>query len=223
MCGRYATALSQAEWSGIFPVRPENMLFPEPRYNLAPTQGAPVIRELDGEAELTLLRWGLIPPWVKDPAALRHTLFNARSETAAEKPSFRAAFKSRRCLMPASGFYEWHTEGGVKKPYFFTRTDGKPVVFAGLWERWERGAERVDSCTMLTASASVFMEQYHQRMPVVLEEADRAAWLHEGPEELLRPAGDDVLQAWPVSPAVGNTRNEGPELVEPLAGQDRLL
>jgi len=223
MCGRYATALSEAEWSGIFPLSPENMLFPEPRFNLAPTQGAPVIRQLHDEAELAVLRWGLVPGWVREPESIRHTLFNARSETAAEKPSFRAAFRARRCLMPASGFYEWRTEADGRQPYYFSRADGQPLIFAGLWEHWEGNGRKLGSCTMLTTASNPFMEEYHHRMPVILEEADRAAWLHEGPEELLRPAAAGVLQAWPVSRAVGSIRNEGPSLTAPVAGQGRLL
>lgn len=223
MCGRYATALSEAEWNGIFPVLPENMLFPEPRYNLAPTQGAPVIRLQGSTWELAVLRWGLVPGGARDPASLRHTLFNARSETAAEKPSFRAAFRARRCLMPASGFYEWRAEGDGRQPYFFTRRDGKPVVFAGLWEHWEGDGRTLESCTMLTTAANGFMGDYHHRMPVILEEEQRSVWLEDGPQELLGPAGEDVLQAWAVSRAAGNIRNEGPGLTEPVAEQGRLV
>src|SRR5690554_647833 len=148
MCGRYATALTQAEWSGVFPMAPDNMQFPEPRYNLAPTQAAPVIRELAGQPNLELLRWGLIPAWAKSPADVNYNLFNARAEGVARKPSFRSAFRSRRSLMPASGFYEWHTVDGVKQPYYISRVDGEPLVFAALWERWERNEESVDSCTI---------------------------------------------------------------------------
>lgn len=216
MCGRYATALSQAEWSGLFPVAPDSMIFPEPRYNLAPTQGAPVIRELNAELRLDQLRWGLVPGWAKSPADVKHNLFNARAESVADKPSFRSAFKSRRAVMPASGFYEWHTEGGVKQPYYISRVDGQPLLFAALWENWSRGDESLESCTMITTSANDFMQRLHTRMPVILEQSEQRIWLQEGPEELLRPAADGVLQAWPVSRAVGNVRNESPELMQPL-------
>ncbi len=217
MCGRYATALNQAEWSGIFPVAPDTVRFPEPRYNLAPTQGAPVIRELDGGRRLELLRWGLIPAWAKSPEDVRYNLFNARAEGVADKPSFRGAFRSRRALMPASGFYEWKTVDGKKQPYYISRSDGQPLIFAGLWERWESAGQQLDSCTMITTEANTFMQQLHTRMPVILEPAEREIWLEEGPEELLRPAAEDVLQAWPVSRAVGNVRNEGPELLTRIA------
>lgn len=216
MCGRYATALNEAEWSGIFPVSPDTVTFPEPRYNLAPTQGAPIIRELAGEWRLDVLRWGLIPAWAKSPADVRYNLFNARAEGVADKPSFRAAFRSRRCVMPASGFYEWRSGENGKQPYYISRTDGKPMLFAGLWERWERGDEQLESCTMITTEANEFMQQLHTRMPVILESEDRLVWLEEGPEELLKPSPEGVLQAWPVSRAVGNVRNEGPELIRAL-------
>ncbi len=217
MCGRYATALTQAEWSGVFPVAPDTMEFPAPRYNLAPTQGAPVIREQDGRFSLETLRWGLIPAWAKSPAEVKHNLFNARAEGVAEKPSFRNAFKSRRALMPASGFYEWRMLDGVKQPYYISRADGEPMVFAALWERWSRAEESLDSCVMITSAANGFMQQLHTRMPVILEKDEQQLWLHEGPQELLRPAAEHVLQAWPVSRAVGNVRNETPELMEPVA------
>lgn len=217
MCGRYATALNQAEWSGIFPVAPGTVHFPDPRYNLAPTQGAPVIRDLEGERRLELLRWGLVPAWAKSPEDVRYNLFNARAEGITEKPSFRGAFRSRRALMPASGFYEWETVDGRKQPYYISRADGQPLIFAGLWERWESAGQRLDSCTMITTAANSFMQQLHTRMPVILEPAEREIWLQEGPEELLRPAAEGVLQAWPVNRAVGNVRNEGPELLTRIA------
>ena len=192
------------------------MIFPEPRYNLAPTQGAPVIRELDGERRLDQLRWGLIPGWAKSPGDVKHNLFNARAETVAEKPSFRSAFKSRRAVMPASGFYEWRTVDGVKQPYYISRVDGGAMLFAALWERWAQGGESLESSTIITTHSNEFMQQLHNRMPVILEPGELETWLQDGPFELLRPAADGVLQAWPVSRAVGNVRNQGPELLEPI-------
>ncbi len=217
MCGRYATALNQAEWSGLFPVGPGSLDIPEPRYNLAPTQGVPVIRDLAGERRLDQIRWGLVPAWAKSLTDVKHNLFNARAETAAEKPSFRSAFKSRRCLMPASGFYEWRTVDGVKQPYYISRADGEPMVFAGLWEHWAKDGQELDSCTMLTTSANEFMRELHHRMPVILEAHEREIWLLEGPEEVLHPSPEGVLQAWPVSRAVGNVRNESSSLLEPVS------
>ncbi len=222
MCGRYATALSQAEWSGLLPVGPGSLELPEPRYNLAPTQGAPVIRELEGERQLEIMRWGLIPAWAKSPEDVRHNLFNARAETVAEKPSFRSAFRARRCLMPSRGFFEWQTRDGVKQPFFISRADGRPLVFAGLWEQWRGEDRQLLSCTMITTAANGFMQQLHHRMPVILEESEQELWLSEGPEELLRPAAEDVLVAWPVARSVGNVRNDSPQLLEPLPVQGRL-
>src|SRR5690554_2830271 len=135
MCGRYAYRASDFDYPGLFGTRPGEEL--ADRYNIAPTQPVPVVRVAeDGSREVTVVRWGLVPGWVKDPAALKISLFNARAEGVAEKPSFRAAFRSRRCLVPVSGFYEWQKVDGAKQPWFIARTDGRPAFFAGLWETW---------------------------------------------------------------------------------------
>jgi putative SOS response-associated peptidase YedK len=160
-------------------------------------------------------RWGLIPSWAKDPAIGAKT-FNARAETVAEKPSFRAAFKSRRCLIPVTGFYEWQTVGKAKTPFFITSPDpDEMLVFAGLFETWRMG-EEIPSCTIITTEANAFMRGLHTRMPVILPPEAWEVWLSssaslEGLLGLLRPAPEDVLQAWQVRPL----RGDGQELIEP--------
>ena len=185
-----------------------------PRYNIAPTQDVAVVRPSEAGRELTLMRWGLIPSWTKDPKKAP-LLNNARSETVAEKPSFRAAFKSRRCLIPASGFYEWKREGKLKQPYYFRRPDDRPLAFAGLWEKWHD----IESCTILTTDANELMAQIHDRMPVILSPNDYGEWLDPAapePGKLLTPFPSDELVSYPVNPAVNNARNEGPECIEPV-------
>jgi putative SOS response-associated peptidase YedK len=160
------------------------------------------------------MRWGLLPSWTKDPKKAP-LLNNARAETVAEKPSFRSAFKSRRCLIPASGFFEWKTEGKVKQPYYFRRPDERPIAFAGLWETWNE----IESCTIITTDANAVMAPIHHRMPVVLGVNDYGHWLEPSDSDLLpllAPCPDDELICYPVNRIVNNVRNEGPECIVPL-------
>lgn len=200
-----------------------------PRYNLAPSQDAAVVRSENGERRLSLLRWGLIPPWAPD-ANIGHRLINARIETAAVKPAFRAAFARRRCLVPADGFYEWRREGAVRQPWLITRRDGTPIAFAGLWERWQvpegaalRGAlaerrpgEVVETFTILTTQANVALRPLHHRMPVILSAEAFGPWL-AGETVRLGPAPDDGLTMRRVDLRVNNPRNDDPECVAALA------
>ncbi len=194
-----------------------------PRYNIAPSQDAPVVRAADdgGARELAMLRWGLIPPWAKE-AAIGNRMINARAETAAEKPSFRAAFKKRRCLVPADGFYEWKLEGTRKQPYRVFLDGGGTLAFAGLWERWRGGGETIESFAILTTDANPLLAPIHDRMPVILEPAAWPAWLEvEGtpPEALaalLAPAPDDALDAYPVSTRVNSPRNDDADCIARL-------
>jgi putative SOS response-associated peptidase YedK len=153
-------------------MQPDQQLIFEPRYNIPPTVDIPVIRFADGKRRLSMMRWGLLPPWTKDPKK-SPLLNNARAETVAEKPSFRSAFKKRRCLIPASGFFEWKKEGQLKQPFYFSRPDDKPLAFAGLWETWND----IESCTIITTEANELMAPIHDRMPVVLGDNDYATWL----------------------------------------------
>jgi putative SOS response-associated peptidase YedK len=160
----------------------------------------------------------LLPSWAQDP---RTALVNARGDTVATKPSFRTAFKKRRCLMPADGYYEWRKEGREKQPYFFRRPDVKPFAFAALWESWAKGTEPVESCALITTDANDLATAVHDRMPVILAEADYAQWLDPASTAddllpLLRPAPEDYLTSFPVSRAVNVVNNNGPQCIEPL-------
>jgi putative SOS response-associated peptidase YedK len=182
-----------------------------PRYNIAPTQDTLVIRAQEGQRIATPRRWGLIPSWAKDPK-IGNSLINARSETVAEKPTFRSAFKRRRCLIPANGYYEWKREGKLKLPHLYQVRGGEPFAFAGLWERWQE----LETFTVLTTIANELAAKVHDRMPVVLSLMDCDRWLDpdSDPAELVRllepyPAAEMTDTA--VSTFVNNARNEGPE------------
>jgi putative SOS response-associated peptidase YedK len=224
MCGRYSltTELEALRQLFNFANRPNFA----PRYNVAPTQRMPVVRRSDsGERELAILRWGLIPSWARD-AQIGSKCINARADTAAEKPSFRGAFRARRCLVPADGFYEWKGEGGAKQPYLIRAPGGRPFAFAGLWERWTAKAagagiaagETVETYTILTTDANAKLMALHERMPVILAPADYAAWL-DGSKggELLRPCPDAAVEYFPVSRRVNSVKNDDPECMVPLA------
>jgi putative SOS response-associated peptidase YedK len=201
-------------------------LFP-PRYNIAPTQEIAVLRAdpAENRRAASLMRWGLIPAWSKDVAP-GPPLINARAETLAEKPAFRAAFRARRCLIPADGFYEWQppTAGGrgKKQPYYVHRPDGRPFAFAGLWERWKlpAGGTPIESCTIVTTAANATLRELHDRMPVVLAPCDYGLWLDPRVDEpaalahLLAPCGDDELVAEPVTTHVNRVANDDPKCIE---------
>jgi putative SOS response-associated peptidase YedK len=187
-----------------------------PRYNVAPTQSIPAVR-LDGEGkrELAMLHWGLIPSWAKDKK-IAYSTINARGDTVATKPAFRSAYKKRRCLVLADGYYEWEKSGKVKLPWLYEVDGGKPFAFAGLWESWQpEGAEgALESCTIITTDANELASRVHVRMPVVLDSADHDAWL-AGEQIPLIPFPPARMSARPVSTFVNNARNEGAECVEP--------
>jgi putative SOS response-associated peptidase YedK len=221
MCGRFSlfTAPSDlAEWLGL----PEVPDLP-PRYNVAPNQPVAAVRAGPGGGrELVRLRWGLVPPWSADPGA-GPLLINARAETAADKPAFRAALRARRCLLPASGFYEWvRGKAGKKQPIHFRLRDGRPFAFAALWERWQApGGPAVESCAILTTVANELVRPVHDRMPVILDPAGYCPWLDPAvrdPAALaawLRPFPAEAMTASPVNTWVNNPRNEGPAGLAP--------
>lgn len=219
MCGRYTLYAHEDDLASLFEVE----VYPlTARFNIAPTQDVPVVRQrTDGSREMSAMRWGLVPHWVKDPATFKANLFNARSESAAEKPSFRDAMRSARCLLPATGFYEWQNIGGVKRPSHVVRNDEQPMAFAGLWAVNTRGREPFASCTILTTRASEDVEKLHDRMPVILEPPSWGRWLDvdesapERLEDLLVPASPGTLRTYEVSREVGNARIDKPELCEP--------
>lgn len=217
MCGRYTLAVSPAQLAARFEVAP---LALQPRYNIAPTQPAPVVRLSNGARELALLRWGLIPSWAND-AAIGARLINARSETVLEKPAFRTAFRRRRCLIPASGFYEWQQQTSGKQPFYFTPVDGDLMAFAGLWEQWRApdGAV-VESYTILTTAANEIVAPIHDRMPVILPPDLDALWLDPAADaarlhDLCLTPPPVALRVYPVSKAVNQVRNDGEGLIQP--------
>ena len=218
MCGRFslfspAPVLAEAfDLAGL----PELA----PRYNIAPTQPVAAVRAGAAGRQLVRLRWGLVVPWAKDTKVAP---INARSETAADKPLFRAALRKRRCLVPASGVYEWLALAGGKRkqPYCFRPGDERPWAFAGLWERWLGPDGPVESCAILTTEANGLVRPVHDRMPVILPRQHWAAWLDPTQQEagelvpLLRPFPPDAMRAYPVGQLVGNPRNNGPECMAP--------
>jgi len=216
MCGRFAFYSPGEATAALFGVRSGIELVP--RYNIAPTQSVAAIRAADTDPrELVMLRWGLVPSWAKDPA-VGNRMINARAETIAEKPSYRSAYQRRRCLVLASGFYEWRKEAGGKTPWFITTEDDSPFAFAGLWERWDNkeSGESLQTTTIITAQANEFMESLHHRMPVILQAAGADRWL-AGDNELIHKVAEITppLKAWAVDRRVNNARNEGAELIEP--------
>jgi putative SOS response-associated peptidase YedK len=217
MCGRFLLLTSRDEVAQLFDLNPADVPELLPRYNVAPTQNVPAVRLDDGHRTFAELRWGLIPSWAKD-AKIANGLINARAETVAEKPAFRSAFKSRRCLLPASGFYEWLPTGGRhKQPYHFHQKDGRPFAFAGLWERWHGEDDApVETCTIITAEANELVWPVHERMPAILPPGDFAAWLDPQTPAgelpgVLRPYPAAEMAADPANPYVNSPRNQGPK------------
>ena len=220
MCGRFAFYSPSEATAALFGV--DGALAPdvagaESRYNIAPTQFVAAIRDNNEQRrELVMLRWGLVPFWARDPA-IGNRMINARAETVAEKPSYRAAFKHRRCIVLADGFYEWHREGDVKTPYFISLASGKPFALAGLWEDWQdkNSGESLQTTTLITVAANDFMQSLHHRMPVILQPETADEWL-AGANEYLQVAAERTpsLQAWPVNRRVNNARNQGEELID---------
>jgi putative SOS response-associated peptidase YedK len=220
MCGRFTLMLDanglQAAFPGFTP--PPRV---EPRYNVAPTQPILAVTN-DGQSKIDFFLWGLIPSWSKDPS-MGARLINARSETLAEKPSFKNAYKRRRCLILADGFYEWRKDPGAKTktPMFIHRQDRQPFAFAGLWETWHPGDENIRSCTIITTNANEMMASIHDRMPVILPPSAWEEWLEPAEQQptaldkLLRPYAADDLAAYPVSTLVNNAANDSPECVLP--------
>ncbi len=219
MCGRFFLLASPPELADLFGLA--DVPDAPPRYNIAPSQPVAVVRVADAGRELVRLRWGLIPPWSRDGKVAP---INARSETAADKPMFRHAFRKRRCLIPASGFFEWMNTGAKKKqPFCIRLIDDKPFAFAGLWERWEGPAGPVDSCAILTTEANELVRPVHDRMPVILDRRHFDQWLAPKEQDagalapLLRPFAADRMRAYPVSPLVNSPRNDDARCLEPAA------
>lgn len=237
MCGRYTSTSTVADLASVFEVdevRTEEM---EPRYNVAPTLPVYAVALTKAKEEgkgphraLGTFRWGLVPSWAKD-LSVGNRMINARAEGIAEKPAFKRAFARRRCLIPADAFYEWERRTGRdgrpagKLPYAFRRRDGRPMALAGIWEVWrdpaDPDADPVRSCAIVTTTANSLMAPIHDRMPVILESGDWARWLDPATDlsvidALMKPAADDLLEAYPVSSLVNKATNEGPHLLDRL-------
>ena len=230
MCGRYALNITPNQLVRQFHLDREPPRFE--RYNIAPTQPVPAVRAREATPrELTLLHWGLIPGWAKD-ASIGNRMINARSETITSKPVFREAFQNRRCLLPASGFYEWKklADGKRKQPMFIHMADGSPFGLAGVWEQWqEPGGNVIASCAVLTTNANEFMQPIHDRMPVIIAQTDYDRWLEPAGDEsdrlqeLLRPCPSEAMAAHAVSPRVNNPRFDKSECMAPTQEQGRLF
>jgi putative SOS response-associated peptidase YedK len=220
MCGRYTLTVTPEVLRALFGYQ-EQPNFP-PRFNIAPTQPIAIVRLMDGKRQFALVRWGLLPSWVKDPKAFT-LLINARGETVAEKPAFRAAMKRRRCLIPADGFYEWQAVGGRKQPFYVRAKSGASFAFAGLWETWTGpNGEEVDTGTIVTTSANKTLAPIHERMPVVVPPDAFDLWLNCAEVDattaaaLIAPAPENFFEAYAVSTNVNRVVNDSPKLIEPL-------
>ena len=221
MCGRFAVGDTRgedwADWLGI----DRDSAWPDPSWNVAPTQIAGIVGKGRDRRGLALARWGLVPHWWRKPLAeFRATTFNARSEEAAEKPMFRDAWRKGRCLVPAIGYYEWSGKAGAKRAYFITRQGNAPgFCMAGLWARAVIEGEALFSFTILTCAAGEATRHLHPRSPVVLDETDWDRWLDPDAQaaDLMQPIADERVRAVEVDPAVGNVRSQGPKLIEPIS------
>jgi putative SOS response-associated peptidase YedK len=225
VCGRYRLTTKAEDLAARYHARMADDLHLAPSWNVAPGQDVLAVRlsPETRERSLDALHWGLIPHWAKDKKISYRTL-NARSETVDKTPAFRQAFRKRRCLVCADGFYEWRREAGRKVPFYFQLKAGEPFAFAGLWENWQdpQSGEWLRSCTILTTDANAVVKAIHDRMPVILLEARHAAWLGEAPDgdlkAILSPLDAGLMEAWEVSPRVNSPRNNGSHLVERYSG-----
>ncbi len=222
MCGRFTLRTPMNKVAELFGA--DETPNSEPRYNVAPTQPVAAIRigSAAETREIVFLRWGLIPHWADDPS-IGNRMINARAETVSSKPSFRQAFKKRRCLVVADGFYEWQKVDGKKQPFYIHLKDDQPFGFAGLWERWSGKGEEIQSCTIITTEPNELMKPIHNRMPVIVQQEDYDRWLNPAFEDgkalqqVLRRYPTELMAAYPVSTLVNNPRNDVAECIGRLA------
>jgi len=221
MCGRFSSSSKPEQIKKEFKVAVEDPAIFKPRYNIAPSQMIPVVLDRTGERIVAQLKWGLVPSWAKD-ALIGSRMINARAETLMEKPSFRKAYKSRRCIIPASGFYEWQrAEKGAKQPFYFYLTNKEVFGFAGLWEEWldKKSGESLETCTIITTEANDVLKPVHDRMPVILKAVDYDEWLDtkeantDKLQKLLAPYPPDEMSSHAVSRAVNSPTLDSPELI----------
>ena len=215
MCGRFTITHPNEALAALFDAASGNDLPPSPSFNICPTQPVAVVTS-DAGRRLRAMRWGFLPVWYNTPTD-GPLIINARAESIATKPAFREAVRTRRCIVPASGFYEWQTApDGTKLPWYFTRNDGQPMAFAGIWQRWGE----VDTCAIVSTASGPAMSAIHHREPVVLEAADWPLWLGEaghGAAVLMTASAEGVLTRYRVDRAVNSNRAEGPHLIAPVA------
>jgi putative SOS response-associated peptidase YedK len=233
VCGRYRLSRQKQLVEEYFDSVSEEQEW-SPRYNIAPTQPVPVIRQNPKEPirELSLIRWGLIPSWAKDPS-ISARMINARSETASAKLAFRDGLRLRRCLIPADGFYEWQKRGNAKQPYCFEVNEGDLFAFAGIWDTWkDRNGNAVETCSILTTTPNAVTSAVHNRMPVILEPDNYDLWLDPGmrdvgaASELLNPYDARLMRCYPISTRINSVGNDDAECAEPVELaqlQDRLF
>ena len=220
MCGRYTLVSNPEAIRALFRYAGQPN-FP-PRYNIAPTQPIAVVRLSEGRREFALLRWGLIPGWVKDPRAFS-LLINARGESVLQKPAFKSAMRYRRCLIPFDGFYEWKHHGKRKQPHYVRARNGGPMAFAGLWESWMGpNGEEMETAAIVTTAANLQLAPLHNRMPVILPPEAFDLWLDhravdaETAAALIAPSREDLLEVHPVSDAVNRAADDTPQMIEPV-------
>ena len=243
MCGRFTLTTPADVWAALFKLDPVPQF--GPRYNIAPTQSVATVRSTarpqtelsehektqtgaDSAHEFASLRWGLIPHWARQPDLKGRTLINARSETVAEKPSFRDSFRFRRCLVVSDGFYEWQPAGARKQPFWIRLDTEAPFAFAGLWDRWTSESESLESCTILTTQANEALIPLHDRMPVILDPGHYESWLdpdtpHWELESLLVPYPSEQMTFHPVSTYVNHVGHDDPTCIVPLRSQTDLF
>ena len=236
MCGRFSSSTQLSFLLEQFRAEPAGVEGHQPSWNVAPASDILVVMaSSDGARQLRALRWGLVPRWAKDPKAANR-MINLRAETVREKPSWKSSLTRRRCIIPIDGFYEWQDQGKGrrKQPFYITARDGQPLALAGLWATWHDPAAESDgdgelwTCTILTTAANQLMGSVHHRMPVILPPDAWDAWLDPANTDaaqlaaLLGPAPEELLALWPVDQAVGNPRNNRPELREPLEGHQAV-
>ena len=224
MCGRFTNKAKPEQIKKEFKIGNKNPNLYQPRYNIAPSQMIEVVFEPENERILSPLKWGLVPHWAKD-AEIGNRMINARAETLTEKPSFREAFKSRRCIIPASGFYEWQKKStGAKQPFYFYLKDKEVFGFAGLWEEWidKQTGEALETCTIITTEANEVLKPAHERMPVILKPEVYDDWLDEkmkderNMEEVLIPYPAGEMTSHAVSKSVNIPDSDSDELIRPL-------
>ena len=220
MCGRFTLHTPEAQIREAFNLEQTEPLGLEPRYNIAPTQDIPIVRDIDTGPEMVLARWGLVPSWSKEPKT-KYSTTNARVESVAEKPTYRTPFKHRRCLIPADGFYEWKVVNGHKIPHHIRMRDSSVFAFAGLWDRWEGEDGGIESCTIIVMPANEVMKPIHERMPAIIAPAHYDVWLDSRVSDkqeivqYLNSAPSSRLTAYPVSTWVNAPKHDDDRCIQP--------